>query len=114
MPQSGDSLRVLGQREMLFRRVIEVAVAGAIGDDGAGPARADDVHVARAGFDDEAGARALSPNCRQHSAYQSVVLVAQIGVFGAVAAQFGVGRGQRRYSYADGIGPSTLPPGKGK
>ena len=40
---------------MLVRRVIEGAVAGAVGDDRTLPDRRDDVHVARAGLEDEAG-----------------------------------------------------------
>ena len=49
-----DRLPVFVERQVLVRRVIERAVAGAVGDDRALPHGPDDVHVAGAGLQDEA------------------------------------------------------------
>src|SRR5688500_3048658 len=51
--QNVDSLPVFIELEVLVRRVIERAVAGTVGDDGALPYRRDDVHVAGAGLHHE-------------------------------------------------------------
>ncbi len=43
--EDGDGLVVLGEVEVLIGGVVQVGVTGAIGNNGAAPDRADDVHV---------------------------------------------------------------------
>src|SRR5688572_7842473 len=76
--QNVDSLPVFIELEVLVRRVIERAVAGTVGDNGALPYRRDDVHVAGAGLHDEAKlcARIECPQPGQKTAHQHVVAIA--------------------------------------
>src|SRR6185503_13308496 len=78
-----DGLEVLGDGEVLVWRVVEAAVAWAVGDPGAVPEGAEDVHVAGAGLEARAGGAASGADGAGEGADEHVVAVGGDGALGA-------------------------------
>ena len=76
---------------MFLRRLVKRAVARAVGQNRATPTRADDVHVAGAGLDHDAGAYVATADVADRSAEAGDQLATRLPSPGSLEASIGQG-----------------------
>ena len=71
--QHGDGLGEFVELDVLLRSMIEARITGAVGHDGAAPARGHDVHVGGASFEQIAGLPTLLANATDECCSAGIV-----------------------------------------